>query len=62
MILRLLSETESALDRIIDSLLPVMASIAWIVSIRLVNRWIPKDKNSNDEVDDSEERPDLPMD
>ena len=54
--LKLLSDIESSLDRLIDSLLPVIASITWIVAIRLVNKWLPK----NNEED--EDRPDLPMD
>lgn len=57
MIYRLLSDVESSLDRLVDSLLPVIASITWIVAIRLVNRWLPKKDD-----DDDEDRPDLPMD
>ena len=57
--LRLLNEVESALDRFIDSLLPVMASVTWIVAIRLINKWLPKDKDEEDEDDDL---PDLPVD
>lgn len=56
MVLRLLSESEPPLDRLLDSLLPVIASIAWIIAIRLVNKWLPKGK------DEDEEEPDLPMD
>ena len=59
MVLRLLSDVEGSLDRVIDSLLPVLASITWIVAIRLINRWLPKDRDAEDE---DEERPDLPMD
>lgn len=56
--LRQLNEIESSLDRLIDSLLPVVASIVWIVSIRLINRWLPKDRDK----DDDEDLPDLPAD
>lgn len=56
--LRQLNEIESSLDRLIDSLLPVGASIVWIVSIRLINRWLPKDRDK----DDDEDLPDLPAD
>lgn len=60
--LRQLSEVESAFDRFVDSLLPVFASITWIVAIRLVNRWLPKDKNKEDDNDDEDSLPDLPVD
>lgn len=57
--LRLLNEVESAFDRFIDSILPVFASITWIVAIRLINKWLPKDR---DEEDEEEDLPDLPVD
>lgn len=57
--LRLLNEVESAFDRFIDSILPVFASITWIVAIRLINKWLPKDRDEEDEDDDL---PDLPVD
>lgn len=57
--LRLLNEVEGALDRFIDSILPVFASITWIVAIRLINRWLPKDR---EEEEEEEDLPDLPVD
>lgn len=59
--LRLLNEVESAFDRLIDSILPVFASITWIVAIRLINRWLPKDREEEEE-EEEEDLPDLPVD
>lgn len=61
MLLRLLSDIEGSVDKVVDSLLPVISSIAWIVAIRLINRWLPRDSDKEKE-EDAEERPDLPMD
>jgi hypothetical protein len=54
------SGVSESLGRLVDSIIPVVSSILWIVAIRLVNRWLPKNKNIDD-VDEDEERPDLPM-
>lgn len=54
---------DASLSRLVDSIIPVVSSIFWIVAIRLINRWLPKD-NDDDEDDDNdidEKRPDLPM-
>jgi hypothetical protein len=58
----ILAETglSESLSRLVDSIIPVVSSIMWIVAIRLINKWLPKDRN-RDDVDDDEDRPDLPM-
>jgi hypothetical protein len=59
----LLSETglSESLSRLVDSIIPVVSSILWILAIRLINKWLPKGPNNSDDDDDDEQRPDLPM-
>ena len=49
-----------SLSRLVDSIIPVVSSILWIVAIRLINKWLPKDKDQ-DELNEDEERHDPPM-
>lgn len=49
-----------SLSRLVDSIIPVVSSILWIVAIRLINKWLPKDRDQ-DEIDDDEDRPNIPM-